>query len=310
MKPETETRGPVRALDEFEEHEVDAGRYWRALVMRWWLPAIGLVLGVVIGLATSVGGGRVYEARAVVYLGQPFFPGSPQPILSVATNFTLINELAHSDAVVREIGARLGVDPIRLRNGIVLGPFAVEGPVKTSGAARLVSVVVNGLPSRKALQAADLLAARIVRQASGYVDVRLATYRARADRFARELTTVKARIAFAEQQQAAVLKDRSLPALDRLVILGNFNNVINVNEQRRAELEGSQLSLRDQIALAEQIESARILERATVSRLSAGRGRRADALVGALIGLLAGTIVALLWEPVAARVKKRPGSRV
>ena len=40
------------------EGEVDFGRYWRAIAQRWWLLAIGVVLGALIGFLFSLHGGQ------------------------------------------------------------------------------------------------------------------------------------------------------------------------------------------------------------------------------------------------------------
>ena len=46
--------------------------------------------------------------------------------------------------------------------------------------------------------------------------------------------------------------------------------------------------------------------RLVLARDVGGRSKRTSMLVGALIGLLAGTAAALLWEPVERRVRRRP----
>ena len=61
------------------EREVDLGRYADALVARWWLPVLGLLIGVVIGYLLSLGGKDVYRAEATVYVGTPFAPSGAAP---------------------------------------------------------------------------------------------------------------------------------------------------------------------------------------------------------------------------------------
>ena len=69
---------PLPDLD--AEQEVDVGRYWARVVSRWWLPLIGLCVGILVGYLISVGGGKVYRAEALLYLGQPFSPDSSAPV--------------------------------------------------------------------------------------------------------------------------------------------------------------------------------------------------------------------------------------
>ena len=55
-------------------------------------------LGVVIGYALSLGGGKVYEAQARVYLGNPFSPNGGATVPSLATNPSTVSEIVRSEA--------------------------------------------------------------------------------------------------------------------------------------------------------------------------------------------------------------------
>ena len=53
MSVDTELRRGV--LPELEdEQEIDFGRYWRALAVRWWLPLAGLVVAAIAGVAVGL----------------------------------------------------------------------------------------------------------------------------------------------------------------------------------------------------------------------------------------------------------------
>jgi uncharacterized protein involved in exopolysaccharide biosynthesis len=303
---ETEPRARAPYVDDFEaEEEVDFGRYWRAVVHRWWLVLVGLVLGALIGFAVSSSGSRPYEAQAIVYLGQPLYPGGSTPILPLTTSFRLVDQILHSTTTMREAASKLELPRQRLDRSVSLGAFSVEGPTKAGTPGRLVTITVKGFAPRKAIEAADTLSNIVIRNISTYTDTKLATYQKRLDRITREMKFVNARIADATAQQQKVLADPKLPDAERLIVLANFNNVITFNEQRRANLEQAQLGLADQVSLANQVEKARVLESASASRVAAP-SRRAGALAGGLIGAVVGVLVALLWEPVASRVRKRP----
>jgi uncharacterized protein involved in exopolysaccharide biosynthesis len=73
MGPETQVRPqrerPVPDVD--AEEELELGRYWNALIVRWWLPVVGFVAGIAIGYLLSLGGHQVFQAKATIYLGQP-----------------------------------------------------------------------------------------------------------------------------------------------------------------------------------------------------------------------------------------------
>jgi uncharacterized protein involved in exopolysaccharide biosynthesis len=58
-----------RDVDLEAEQEVDLGRYWSAIVSRWWLPLAGLLVGAVLGYLVSLGGNQVWNASSTIYLG-------------------------------------------------------------------------------------------------------------------------------------------------------------------------------------------------------------------------------------------------
>jgi uncharacterized protein involved in exopolysaccharide biosynthesis len=74
MSVQTERRPPREELDLDAEREVDVRGWWEAVKARWWLPVLGLLLGLAAGYALALGGGDVYRAEATLYLGQPFSP--------------------------------------------------------------------------------------------------------------------------------------------------------------------------------------------------------------------------------------------
>src|SRR3712207_249955 len=97
---------PSSELD--AEQEVDLGRYASAVAARWWLPLLGLVIGVALGYLASVGGRDVYRAQALVYLGVPLSPGGA-PVQSLATNPATVRELVRSEPVVRRVARATGL---------------------------------------------------------------------------------------------------------------------------------------------------------------------------------------------------------
>ena len=60
------------SFDPEAEQEVDFGRYWRLIVSRWWLVALGFVVGALVGYAISLGGSQQFKATTTLYLGQPY----------------------------------------------------------------------------------------------------------------------------------------------------------------------------------------------------------------------------------------------
>src|SRR3712207_1393883 len=122
------------------EQEVDLGRYATAIAARWWLPLLGLIVGVVLGYLVSVGGKDVYRAQALVYLGVPLSPGGG-PTPSLATNPTTVRELVRSDDVVRRVARATGLRPGQLRAGTTVQ--AAAGNVRAQQPT-LVNIRVQG----------------------------------------------------------------------------------------------------------------------------------------------------------------------
>ena len=96
MGPETQVRPqrerPVPDVD--AEEELELGRYWDALIVRWWLPVVGFVAGIAIGYLLSLGGHQVFQAKATIYLGQPLSPNGTNQIQSLSTNPSAVRQAA------------------------------------------------------------------------------------------------------------------------------------------------------------------------------------------------------------------------
>ena len=285
------------------EQEVDFGRYWVALVRLWWLPVAGLVLGAIVGLLIQTGSGaRGYRADTTIYLGQPFAPGSTTAVQNLPTRLGFVEGLITSKAVLKAAAAKSGIPYGKLQGAVTHRGIGSTSAKQTSSPAVQV-ISVRNASARKAVDAAAAVAELAVKEFSSYVDVKLDSYKMRLARTERELATVQERIRYAEEQQAKALANRALPATERLIVLANFDNVLQFNETRRANLEVSQLSLGDSIALAQQVERARVIESASAHRI-APPSKRTGAAIGLIIGLVLGLLGAILFEPFTQLVKR------
>jgi hypothetical protein len=149
-------------------------------------------------------------------------------------------------------------------------------------------------------QAADELAEHVVERVSIFVTEKTALLKQQVVTSEAQLEAVNERIVSAQEQQAAILVDRSLPLDQRLLVTANLNAVITTADVRRAALQDDLFEARQLLNLAESVESSRVVEPAAASKTTA-RSSRTSLLVGALIGLLAGAIAALVTDPIAAR---------
>src|SRR5918996_2587426 len=269
------------------EEEIDLASWASAIAARWWLLLVGLVAGLALGWVLSVGAGEVYRAQALLYLGEPLTPSGGAQVQGLATNPSTVREIVRSEAVVQRVARTVGLTPAELRRGTSVQ--AASGNVSRVGQTPLVNVSVKGEPRRKVAQAANELARAVVQRVSPYVDAKIATLKVQIASGADEISSLDARIDAA----TAVAGDRSLSATERLVALTNAG----VLEQRRAIAVQTRADRQALLALAEQVEKPRVVERAAARKVTA-RSRRNSLVVGGAIGLLLGLGAALLWDRV------------
>ena len=280
------------------EQEVDLRSAWNRIAARWWLPALGIVLGLVLGYALALGGGKVYEGNALVYVGQPLTPGG-SPIQSIATTPNQVGALVRSEAALKEASRKSGIRVGKLRGHIATQAIS-PGTAGRAAATLLVQITVQGDSApRRVADAANALAAHVVSQVSDYPNLKIASFRQRLEGINARLESVAVRISALED---ATAQAQDLSPLDRLELISLADNA----EQRRGQLLDQQTSAQQFLSLAESIEKARVVEQAVPVSTTAQSGRNA-ALVGALIGLLLGTAAALMADAFLAR-RNRPAA--
>jgi hypothetical protein len=272
----------MTARDPEAEHEVDLGRYWHAVVTRWWLPLAGLLIGAIIGYLISVGGNQSYRASATVYLGTPYSIGGV-PLSNAQTNPSTVNALIHSEELVQRAAAAAGTSPDSIRGGI--SSKSISTGVGVTAAQRasanpLVRISVVASTRRRSTRAANSLARQVVARLSPLAS--------------RKIEFLKERIA-ADHKQIGTIQRLAAGAGDA-TLKGVLS--IQLNGVLQDQLQAQQL-----LAQAVQVERPALLARAAAAKTTA-RSRRNSTVVGAFIGLIVGLIVALAWEPVAARRRR------
>jgi hypothetical protein len=291
-------RGRRVPVDELEEQDVDVGRYWNRISKRWWLPAGGLLIGLLIGLLLAAGGHKVYKAEAVVFLGNPFTPNGTTLVPALQLQPNVVNTTIHSEDVLAKASRRSGLGVNALRNGVSI---RTVGAAKKSGTGTgtnpLVAVAVKGSSRVKVQKAANALAFLTVANVAPYVQSKITSLKGQLAAQTHELDSIEQRIAIANQ---ALAQGKNLPALDQLVLATQVDNA----EQRRAAIENEVLSTKQLLNLANQVERPRVYQTAVAVPTTA-RSKRNSAIAGALLGLLIGLIAAILWDPVAERRTRR-----
>ena len=261
------------------EQEVDLGRYGRTVAERWWLPVLGLLAGAVAGYLLSLGGGSFYRAQALVYLGQPvgILGGGQVPTLNTPTSARAI---VTSESVVRQVARDVGLRPAELRRNVGVNPVASNLP--RAAQTYLVHINVQGNRPARVRAAANEFATILVGRLSDYANTRRRALSAQA----------AANRAALESLNAAV-------EAPRLSFEAKLLLQLRIAQVQDDITETTQLltQLRD-------VEAPRIVTRAAAEETSA-RSPRNSIVVGALIGLILGTIAALLWTPVVERYRAR-----
>jgi uncharacterized protein involved in exopolysaccharide biosynthesis len=290
-----ETRERPRPAPELDvEQEVDLGRYASAVAARWWLPLLGLLAGVIVGYALSLGGGEVYRAEALLYLGQPFSPNGNAPVQSLATNPRTVGEIVRSEAALRQAAAAADLPISKLRGRV--STQALTGTAARAGTTPLVEIAVQGDSRIKVARAANTLANIVVENVSGYVAVKVETFQRQLAAYEDALESSARRLNLLN----TTIQEADLEPLEELVLVSQIDNA----EQRRGQLLDLQAQTQQQLALAQNVEGSRVVEPAVAARTTA-QSRRNSILVAGAIGLLLGLVAALAWDAVAGRLHGR-----
>ena len=275
-----------------DEREVDLGRYLDTLIAHWWLPVVGLLVGAALGYLVSISSEDVYRAQATVYVGSPYANNTPITN-SLATNQSTITRIVKSEETIQEVSRESGLSPRKLREGTSTQRLA-------SGLGRLVPsqlyvIAVKSDERGPTQEAARLLADRVVERVGGFARSKITSFRAQLRSLDAQLEAVERQVSESQNQ----LVRGSLSGVERLVAI----NTLQLAEQRRGAIEQDRTETLQLLALAEQVELPRPLDRAVAVKTTA-RSTRNTVGVAAFLGLLLGIFAALLWEPITSRATR------
>jgi hypothetical protein len=278
----------MSALQLDSEREVDLARWKRAVVTLWWLPVAGLVAGAILGVLYSFRGGDTYKASALISLGQPTSPGGVL-VNGFGTNPRAVSQIVTSAAAQEEAANRADMRPAALRGHVSV---AQVGAATGAGAARatpLISLTVTGAKRGTTAAAANALSKIVVGQTTAsYVGVKIRTFEATLAHVDEQIGSVNKRLSIITASEKAA---KNLDPFQQLVIVSQEDNA----ETRLGNLIAQQETLQQQLAFAKEVESAKIVEPARALKASA-HSRNTSLLVGAIIGLILGAIVAIAGE--------------
>ncbi len=282
-----------RQPDVDAEREVDLARWRRALVALWWIPVAGLVLGAIVGVLYSFRGGATYKATSLISLGQPTSPGGVL-VNGYGTNPRAVSQIVSSAAAQEQAANRADMHASALRGHVSVSQV---GAVTGAGAARatpLIALTVTGTHPTTTAGAANALASIVVQQTTKpYVAVKIRTFETTLASVNRQLAAITVQLAAIN---AALKAARHLDPLQQLVIVSQEDNA----ETRQGNLIAQQETLQQQLAFAKEVESAKVITVAKSQKASA-HSRNSSLLIGALIGLILGAIVAIVVDSRMAR---------
>jgi capsular polysaccharide biosynthesis protein len=269
----------TRDADLDAEQEVDLGRYWNAIVARWWLPLAGLLVGALIGYLVSLGGGEVWKASSTVYLGASYSAVGGVFLQGPQANPSTVGTIARSEDSIEVAAAKAGMRASDLRGKVSTKTISTgvgTTTVRTTGNP-LVRITAQASTRRRAQRAANALAAIVVARLSPYADKKIAILREQIDADQEQID--------GSRRQASSSSDATAKA-----VLG-----VQLGEVLDDQLQAKQL-----LTQAQEIERPHVLTRARAVKTTA-RSPRNSVVVAAFLGFLLGLIAAILWEPLLRR---------
>src|SRR5262249_9226380 len=248
----------------------------------------GLVIGAIVGVLFSFRGGTNYKASALISLGQPTSPGGAL-VNGFGTNPRAVSQIVSAAAVQAAAADQADMRPAALR-----GPVSAAQVGSTTGAgatrtAPLISLTVTGTHPLNTAAAANALADTVVAKTTApYVGVKKRTFQRTLSNVNDQITLINKRLAVIA---AAEKSAKNLDPLQQLVVMSQEDNA----ETRLGNLIAQQETLQQQLAFAKEVESAKVIVAAKAQKASA-HSRNTSLVIGALIGLLIGCIVAIAGE--------------
>jgi uncharacterized protein involved in exopolysaccharide biosynthesis len=277
-----------RQSDLDAEREVDLARWRRAVVRLWWLPVAGLIIGAIIGVLYSFRGGNVYQASALISLGQPVSPGGVL-VNGFGTNPRAVSQIVSSAGAQAQAADKADMRPGALRGHISVAQVGTTTGAGATRSAPLISLTVTGAHSRNTAAAANALAQFVVTQTTApYVQLKIRTFQSTLDHVDSQIAIVNKRISAITAAEKAASK---LDPLQQLVVVTQEDNA----ETRLGNLIAQQETLQQQLAFAKTVEAAKVIVAAKSVKASA-HSRGASLAIGAVIGLILGAIAAIVGD--------------
>jgi hypothetical protein len=263
---------PVQSFDIVE--------WWRGVAARWWLVAVGILLGAALGFILLRGRVATYEASAQLYVGQSGSANDLPTTLAEASAY--VTSEAGTRAAARTVGLAPGALRGSVSTDLVVGPSTSRAG---SAGSALLDIRVSGSSAHKVAEAADVLARRAASVLSTYASRELRLSTSNLAVVSAELRHNSARLNVDQSQLQQLASDPRSTTTQRLVEIKAFATQVAEDSRQRRLLQEEELAARLQIAFERGVELPH-LARPAESVPRGGPSRLAGVAIGGLIGLL------------------------
>jgi hypothetical protein len=297
----------MSGIDLHAEREIDLGTVSERVRRRWWLPVLGLVLGAVLGVVAATGGKTVWEASALLYMGQPFTPAGGGQLQSLQTNPKTVSEIIRSEAAIKAAAAAADLKPSQLRGKVTSAPVTIAQGQTARNLSPLIDLKVRAPKKDKAERAAASFADAVFAAVSGYTDAKIGLLEKQIAFDRSRLADIDKRIQTALAQQAQIAKAVSVPITERLLAQQSINSNLAVAESQRLTVQTDLNTATQLLTLAQEVERPQLVQPPS-GRSTVATSRRNALAVGGLAGLLLGALAAYALDPALRRRADRAAS--
>ena len=271
--------------------DIDIAAWARRVLARWYIVLACVIVAVVIASLGANSGHKVWTARTLVNLGQPYTSSNTPIAASLGTNPSAAPTLLKQDFVVKLVAEKVALRPGQLKPAISTQP--VGQPNVKANYTPLVNVIVSGPWKNKVTPAANLLAQQLVRLTSGYQSQRLSAITAVVNQEAAQLIALGIRDKAALKTYKSLLTAKALSPFEKTLAINSAIGLLSSIETRQQVLATQHAQDLQTVAQIKTIEYPTVVTRAVRVQTTAA-SKRAGYAVAILLGLIVGVLLALL----------------
>ena len=225
-----------------------------------------------------------------------FNPAGTSQVQGYITSPAQIQNLVTGPANLDKVAAQIGMTGAQLRGHVTTSTITSGGtasPTNTNSVLVLITVTLN--KPRKAEDAANALAALVKEQTTTrYVLQSIKSFQVRLANYSARVTALRGEI---DSLNKVLANPSSLSPLQQLVLATQLQGA----QAALGQTLDSQTTAQQELILAQDVETTQIIPPPARAVKTVARSRRNSVIFGGFIGLLVGSIVALVVGLRAAR---------